>query len=123
MGYYTEHSLEVRNVKSEERFNELSNALIEKELLGYALYEGTYFADKMTAYFGAYDAVKWYDHAKDMVGIAERFPEMYFELSGEGEEFGDFWKEYYHDMDVEECRGEVVYEQPKRVQWKELMPF
>ena len=58
-----------------------------------------------------------------MVAVAEKFPKMYFELEGVGEEFGDFWKEYYHDMDIETCRGEIVYEQPKKVQWTELVRF
>ena len=123
MGYYTEHSLTVRNVKSKEEFDELSEFLKEKELIGYAFSEGTYVPNYKEAEFLCFDSVKWYDHSACMVQVAEKFPTMYFELEGVGEEFGDFWKEYYHDMDIEECRGEIVYEQPKKVQWNDLIRF
>lgn len=123
MGYYTEYNLTVRRVKNKERFNELQNTLKSKEIIGYALYEGDYDEHHKEATFSCYDSVKWYTHSEDMVYIAEKYPEMYFELDGSGEEFGDFWKEYYHDMDIEQCHGEIVYEQPKKVQWNELIPF
>lgn len=123
MGYYTEHTLTVRNVRSEEEFNKLSDFLTEKELIGYAFCDGIYTSNRFEAEFPTYGECKWYDHPEHMVAIAEKFPTMYFELEGIGEEFGDFWKEYYHDMDIEQCRGEIVYEQPHKVQWTELMPF
>lgn len=123
MGYHTEHNLTVRNVRSEKEFEKLSNLLKEMELIGYAFSEGEYIPNNYEAYFPCYEDCKWYEHSEQMVGIAEEFPTMYFELEGIGENFGDFWKEYYHDMDIEVCRGEIVYEQPKKVQWTELIPF
>ena len=123
MGYYTEYNLAVRNIKTEKEFKELSDYLKEKELIGYAFGEGMYIPNRYEATFCSYDTCKWYEHAEDMMHIAEKFPALYFELEGAGEEFGDFWREYYHDMDIEECRGEIVYEQPHKVQWKDLMPF
>ena len=123
MGYYTEHTLTVRKVRDKSQFEDLCDALKSKELIGYAFDEGSYNDKRHEAYFSCYDCVKWYDHPKDMVMIAEKFPNMYFELEGAGEEFGDFWREYYHDMDVESCRGDIIYEEPKKIQWKDLIPF
>lgn len=37
------------------------------------------------------DAVKWYNHVKDMTKLSEKYPTVKFELYGEGEEQGDVW--------------------------------
>ena len=123
MGYYTEHTLNARCVLDQQQFDDLCSYLKEHDLIGYAFDQGTYFEKNHEACFGCYDSVKWYEHSKDMVALAEKFPNIYFELEGIGEEFGDFWKEYYHDMDIESCRGEIVYEEPKKVRWNDLIPF
>lgn len=133
MGYYTEYTLEVRKIKNEEQFQELVEELKAHDLIGYAFDEGHFPAIPYTnlrernksheALFYPYDEAKWYDHSAVMIMISEKFPNMYFELSGVGEDFGDFWKEYYHDGEVEECAGEIVYAQPKRIQWDKLMRF
>lgn len=123
MGYCTDHNLTVRKIKSEERFKELLDYMKSKDLIHYAFDDGRYNEKRHEAEFLCYDSVKWYNHTVDMLHIAEKFPEMYFELEGNGEDFGDFWKEYYHDMDIEYCRGEIVYEQPKKVQWQQLIAF
>ena len=123
MGYYTEHTLIARKVSSQYQFEKLTKRLKEMELIGYAFNDGTYDSHMHEAVFHTYGECKWYSHAEDMVAIAESFPNIYFELEGIGEEFGDFWKEYYHDMDIECCHGEIVYERPKKVQWTELVPF
>lgn len=123
MGYYTKYTLTVRKIKNEEWFKKLQEELRSRELIGYAFDEGHYSEKNKEAIFYMYDECKWYNHAEDMVMIAEKFPKMYFQLEGFGEEFQDFWHEYYHDMDVEVCHGEIVFEQPKKVQWTELIPF
>lgn len=123
MGYYTRHILTVRNIHDNEQFRLLSEELKERDLIGYAFDYGNYDNDRHEAIFYAYEDVKWYDHDKDMIMIAEKFPNMYFELEGEGEEYGDLWREYYHDMDCEHCCGEIIFEAPKRIKWKELIAF
>ena len=123
MGYCTDYSLNVRKIQNKLQFNELVEYLKEKDLIGYAFDKGDYDDKHHEASFWPFDTVKWCKHAEDMVDIAEHFPNMYFELEGAGESFGDFWREYYHDMDIEYCRGEIIYEQPKKIQWTELIPF
>ena len=121
MGYFTQHTLTARRLRNEDQFNELQKELNNRELIHYALNDGDYNDRYKEAEFPCYDEAKWYEHSKDMVMISERFPNVYFELYGEGEEHGDYWKEYYHDGECEFCRGEIVYEQPKKVQWNDLL--
>ena len=119
MGYYTDHTLTVRNVENNDAFINLQNALKQKEIINYALDDGIYYENIKEACFFCADSVKWYDHEKDMSYIAEQFPEMYFLLDGVGEEFGDLWHEYYHGSEYEFCRGEIVYEKPTKIKWPE----
>lgn len=123
MGYYTEHTMTVRNVLNKDQYEALKEEMESRDLIGYAFDEGSYDEKNHEVFFGCYDSAKWYDHPTDMVAIAEKFPNMFFELCGAGEEFGDFWKEYYHDMDVETCRGDVVFEKPHKIPWDRLIKF
>jgi len=43
------------------------------------------------------ERTKWYEHADDMKEMSLAFPGVLFTLSGEGEDAGDIWKEYYLD--------------------------
>jgi hypothetical protein len=123
MGYFTEYNLNVRKIKNRAQFDDLVETMKAKDLIDYAFDCGNYLEKSHEAIFQCYDAVKWYEHSKDMLMLAEKFPNMYFMLEGAGEEYGDFWREYYHDMDIESCHGEIVYEQPKKVQWSDLIKF
>lgn len=123
MGYRTKYSLSVRNIKSEQRFNELVQFLKNKDIIHYAVCDGEYFEDSNEALFACFEDVKWYDHVDQMITVAEKFPEMYFQLEGQGEETGDFWRMYFHDMDIETCLGEVVYEQPNKIDWDKVAVF
>ena len=123
MEYFTKFKLSVRNVRSEERFNELVQTLKDKEIISYALCEGTYYSNSKEALFEPFEETRWYEHTDHMISIAEKFPEMYFELEGHGEEDGDFWRMYFHDMDIETCLGEVVFEQPRSIDWNALLVF
>ena len=121
MSYWTDYTLTVRKVKNEKAFESLKAVLRKYDIINYALDEGEFEQEHNEAVFYPFEETTWYRHSEDMVMISERFPKMYFELSGIGEAAGDYWKEYYHDGDIEMCRGEVVYEQPKKVQWQDLI--
>ncbi len=43
----------------------------------------------------ATEEIKWYDHEKDMVQLSAKFPDVRFEVSGNGEEQGDVWKQAF----------------------------
>ena len=123
MRYYTKFELTVRNIESLRQFEELTEILEDRELLLYAFNPGVYYLDDKEASFATYDEVEWKDYPAEMVMISEKFPRMYFELEGCGQDVGDFWKAYFHDGECEMCRGEIVYEQPKKMQWDKLLSF
>lgn len=56
------------------------------------------------------DSVKWYGHEKDMREYSKRHPETLFELSGEGEENEDIWREYYLNGKMQSCKAVITYE-------------
>ena len=55
------------------------------------------------------ESCKWYDHKDDMKVLSEKFPTVMFTLSGEGEESGDLWIEYWHSGKVQVARAEIAY--------------
>ena len=120
---FTYFDLTVRKVKDLQQFNEICKALEDKDLTRYVFWTHLYDCDKHEGNFNYFDCVQWINHVEDMVMIAEKFPNVYFELECRSEDCKTFWKEYYHDMDIEVCQGEIVYEQPKKVQWTELITF
>ena len=121
--YCTKFILEVRNIKNEKEYNKLLEYLTEKDLMGYAFEKGAYIDFTHEAVFCPFEEVEWKDHAAVMVVMSEKFPKMTFELTGDGQSYGDLWKEYYHDGKVECCSGDIIYEQPKKIQWNELVNF
>ena len=94
MGYYTSHELEVI---------EGDDSLIGKlrdgcEDAAYALDENG----------GSEESCKWYNHDIDMRKFSEKHPEALFRLSGEGEEAGDIWHEYYRAGKQQVCKARIV---------------
>ena len=51
----------------------------------------------------------WYSHQTDLAAITPNWPDQLFVLTGEGEEFPDFWKEYHRNGKVTALQGEVTY--------------
>ena len=123
MSYMTDYKLTVRNIETLTFFKDLVDVMKQKDLIRYAFDDGNYDDKHKEAVFLPYERVTWTDHVNDMMFLAEKFPKMYFKLEGIGESFGDVWCQYYHDMDIEACHGEIVFEQPKKVQWTELIEF
>ena len=75
MGYYTRFELSVVGDDVDKHMEEITAAS------GYS-----YLFD---------DSVKWYEHEAEMRAHSKLYPNLLFKLSGEGEESGDIWVEYY----------------------------
>lgn len=118
---FTRHNLTARRIKNKTQFNNLTETLKKLDLIGYAFDNGEYSEKNHEAIFHSYDCVKWNKRPENMVSVAEAFPNIYFELECKDEQNDMFWKEYYHDMDIETCQGEIIYEQPRKVQWTQLI--
>lgn len=83
MGYYTTFTLNLSNAKAEwyER--------LEDEIAKMNVFEGG------SIWGGYFASSKWYDAERDMLLLSARFPDVLFELEGDGEDSDDHWLHYY----------------------------
>ena len=117
----TNYSLVVRNVKNMEQYELLSSAIEEFDLEKYVFDTGAYFSKEKEAIFSTWEEQSWPSHHGQMIIISEKFPKMTFELTMQE---GDcFSKTYYKDGSFENCIGEVIFEQPKKIEWDKLLAF
>jgi len=92
MGYYTTHKLEI--ISGDDYVTDYK-AEISKS---------TGYADCFS------EEIKWYEHEKDMRNFSEKHPGVLFKLSGEGEDNGDIWVEYYKNGKMQRCKADIVIE-------------
>lgn len=116
MAYRTSYNMTVQNVKDENQYNALCGALYDRGILSYALYCGELRG--ITAEFYENCAVKWRYHEKDMIEISKQFPDMVFQLRGQGEDHDDLWQKYFQNGDCEKCRAEIMMPYPTRIKWE-----
>lgn len=103
MGYYTRHELEIKENRSNLSYDEVLKQTVEKlDELGVINYALDYD-------LAPYNDVKWYEHKRDMKQLSLEVKDVLFELSGEGEETGDAWKEYWINGKYQRCQAELVY--------------
>jgi len=124
MGYYTFYVLTARNIKDEQRYNELVAAMVKMELYATENTDGVfdighYYEKDKEAVFDSYDETKWYEHDYDMMKLSKLFPEVTFKLHGEGEEKEDLWNKYFQNGAIEECMATITYPQPIEIEWEE----
>jgi len=96
MGYYTRHELEI--IKGNTDL--IAEFVEENENAAYAIDE----------YGDSLDSCKWYDHEKDMREFSLKHPSTLFKLSGEGEQSGDVWHEYYRNGKMQRCKARLVFD-------------
>ena len=110
MGYLTTYSLEYSGPVVDEA--EIINALAE--------INPRYFnrgVRDIDAFFC--ETIKWYDHDEDMLELSERFPNHTFTLEGIGEEFPDFWRNYYYRGKMKESLGRIFYDPVDLSNWED----
>jgi flavoprotein len=99
MGYCTCYSLSLKSVDQDEAYTILEDLAKDCEDAKYALDdEGK-----------TNESVKWYDHEKDLKEFSKKYPEVLFELSGEGEESDDIWKKYFLNGKVQLCSAQIIF--------------
>lgn len=104
MGYYTLYQLKMIRSSSEDKkgeFAEMVKEMNEKYVLGIGM-----VSDTETDIFEA----KWYHWEKDMTDMSKKYPDILFELSGDGEEQDDFWKARFLNGECEYSEAKMVYE-------------
>lgn len=97
MGYYTAFKLEIFEGEQEEidLFQKKTvtwSPEIEEAYKGHGGYD--YAVDENGE---CIDQVKWYDYRDDMLKHSKKYPCLVFKLSGEGEDSGDIWCEYFQN--------------------------
>lgn len=56
------------------------------------------------------ESIKWYEHEDDMRAFSKKYPEIVFELSGEGEDAEDQWRKYFVNGKMQVCKAEITFE-------------
>lgn len=86
MGYYTQYNLYVQNY---DGMNETELDDVNSAIEALNIFDG---GDNRYGW-SAYE--KWYDHNDDMLALSTRFPDVVFQLYGDGEDSEDRWMTYY----------------------------
>jgi hypothetical protein len=135
MGYYTYFTLGVHKKKYDVNCPDVTvDFEIEKKVaveLAKIIYEiGDRPEERDVKYLAAVeehgiyevlnDSMKWYDHEDDMCKLSAMFPDLYFTLEGDGEEFDDFWRKLFHDGEcIGRVDGEIYYPEFDIAYWEE----
>lgn len=124
MGYYTSFRLSAKNVRSISEYTALCEALrpfgvfdldLGLEGLGLKLEP-----QPGLIIFYSSDTHKWYNFEEDMQKVSQEFPHMTFMLEGDGDDYDDFWIEYFQNGNHELCVGSIVYPDPVSIPWDDI---
>lgn len=111
MGYYTNYTLNTNTSEDKER--EIALWMIDN--LEYFDHNKRSYVERsyypLQALLGE-DSMKWYEHQNDMRKVAGAFPDVKFELYGEGEDREDTWVEYYWDTKFDISIARIVWNEP-----------
>lgn len=116
MGYYTHYHLDIEKKDKQDRFYEPDDSIMEQikqafvEILGGGPYYYNHGFDDMID--GTVEW-KWYNHENHMHELALAFPDIYFTLSGAGEERDDCWIKQFHGNEVYSDYAEIIDPQRK----------
>jgi hypothetical protein len=98
MGYYTRFNLTVHT----DRFD-------EQEIIKDFRENSDYAEHCLTETGGTNEEGKWYDHEEDLRKLSKKYPNVLFEMHGEGEESGDLWVLYAKNQKLQKERAKITY--------------
>lgn len=99
MGYSTNYYLDVH--EGELGISEILDSVGED-------FNGLFYAVGLDG--DTIDEVKWYSHEVDMIGLSLLFPNIVFELHGEGEDNDDVWNKYFKNGKMQICKAKVTFD-------------
>lgn len=103
MGYYTYHTLYVLD----DNMKCLNDETDEHEvLITRKVFEEPEDSDSRMLFE---DSAKWYNCTEDMKKHSLEYPDLLFEIDGQGEENDDIWIEYFKNGKSQFCRAQIVY--------------
>ena len=56
------------------------------------------------------ESCKWYDAKDDVKEVSKKYPNIIFQLDGDGEESGDIWRIYFLNGKYQNCEIKTTYE-------------
>ncbi|MBG9520248.1 MULTISPECIES: hypothetical protein [Bacillus cereus group] len=106
MGYCTFYTLDAKNADISNVLRDLREKM-EADSLDF--HTDIFYAVTIS---GEYcDETKWYNHETEMSAISRLYPDVIFELSGEGEGSGDLWRDYYKNGKIQRCPAKITYDE------------
>lgn len=141
MGYHTSYSLEVKKYGDEPSIKEINldevikkvktgssqeeilhdlefiksgkkNILITPEMIIEEFVTTHEYASyALTKTGGTSESCKWYDYNEELAKFSKKYPNWLFILSGEGEEAGDIWKNYYLNGKVQQAVAKITFDE------------
>lgn len=107
MGYHTVFCLFAHPVSDPKIADRIAGALHARHVIGYAL-SGYYQFAEDGVEFSSNEPVNWYDYEEDMRSVSEKFPDVHFELHGEGEMNNDIWTQHFVNGKSQFCMAKIV---------------
>ena len=92
MGYYTSFE-----IKTMDEVSDIVKAAISHEIEAYHLPDYNEWMGGWACYG------KWYDHEEDLKELSLKFPDVVFEVYGDGEESDDLWYKYFKNGRMQYC--------------------
>lgn len=106
MGYYTNYSLEVKNLDVDS-----DDDVTEESVISALRSEIDEAATAFDIYGTTENNCKWYNAKEDVAKFSKMYPTWLFTLSGEGEEAGDLWKCYILNGKTQDAPAQISYDE------------
>jgi len=112
MGYYTDYDLGAYYYKKDPCCSQVITGNLHGDLLKAVRDE----IEQMNVFEDNYNGTRWYVNAKwyeydsDMCLLSSKFPDVMFELSGNGEDTEDMWIAYFYQGKMQHCPAIITYD-------------
>lgn len=103
MGYYTTYELKWNVDNSKTDWNVISDEIARRQNEDRDFFYGVDSAGDPS------ETCKWYEHEEELKKFSKLYPDVLFELSGEGEDPGDIWKKYFKNGKMQVCMAELKF--------------
>lgn len=107
MNYQTKFTVNYKNDDHEDHSMEIFNAL--KDLNPDCFNNNE--AINLEAMFK--EPLDWYSWNENMTALSKLFPLTTFVIYGNGQDYGDCWKAYFRNGDIDYCKSHIVYDSPQ----------